>query len=138
MYNFTTYTTRADLIADIAKTTKQPFTTTANVTNALIELNQNGFSTSRGSRAYARKVVVVVTSGNVNDMQKLLTEAKYLKDAGIIIVSIGSGLNANYTNLLEMSSDPALTYIVGDDVHIDVTALESLKTLLVYDYCSHV
>ena len=138
VYYFTTHTTQPDLIADVTKSTKQSFSTTANVTNALNEIMQNGFSVSRGSRADARKVVIVVTSGNANDMQKVLTEAKRLKESGKIIVSIGSGMNANYANLLELSSDPALTFIVGDDVHIDVTVLDYLKTLLVYDYCSHV
>jgi hypothetical protein len=104
----------------------------------LNELKQNGFSAGRGSRPDARKIIVVVTTGSTNDMKQVLTETKKLKNSGKIIVTVGAGLNASYTNLLEISSDPALTFILGDDVHINVKVLDSLKTLLEYDECSHV
>ncbi|XP_060557888.1 collagen alpha-6(VI) chain-like [Ruditapes philippinarum] len=137
VYDFTTYKSRADQIADVSKTTRQTISTTANLANALNELNQNGFSAGKGSRLDARKIVVVVTTGSTNDMQQVLAETKQLKDSGNIIVTVGVGLNAYYTNLLKISSDPTLTFILGDDVHINVNVLDSLKTLLVYDqYCS--
>ncbi|XP_060557921.1 collagen alpha-6(VI) chain-like isoform X1 [Ruditapes philippinarum] len=138
VYDFTTYKSRADQIADISKKTRQTISTTANLANALNELKQNGFSAGRGSRLDARKIIVVVTTGSTNDMKQVLTETNKLRNSGKIIVTVGAGLNANYTNLLEISSDPALTFILGDDVHINVKVLDSLKTLLEYDECSHV
>ncbi|XP_053374307.1 collagen alpha-5(VI) chain-like [Mercenaria mercenaria] len=138
IYSFDKYSERVDLIAEVSKKTKHVFSTNGDVANALGDLYQNGFSSSKGSRSEARQIVVLITSGQLGDMEQVKAEAKRLKDSGKIIITIGTGLSANMTNLLEISSDPAFTYIIGDDVYTDFDVLDSLKTTFVYDYCSNV
>ncbi|XP_060577584.1 collagen alpha-3(VI) chain-like [Ruditapes philippinarum] len=138
VYNFTTHHDRVSLIADDNKKTRQKYNKNVNITRALNDVNKNGFSTLRGSRPYARKILVLVTSGNMNDTQGLKKAAKRVKDSGIIIVTIGTGRSANWINLRDISSDPMLTFVLGDDIHIGVNVLDSLRTTLLYDYCSNV
>jgi hypothetical protein len=138
VYNFTTHHDRVSLIADVNKKTRQEYKKNVDITRALNDVNKNGFSTLRGSRPYARKILVLVTSGNMNDTQGLKKVAKRVKDSGIIIVTIGTGRSANWINLRDISSDPMLTFVLGDDIHIGVNVLDSLRTTLLYDYCSNV
>ena len=138
IFNFTTHSNRVNLIADVNKKTRQESNKNVNITRALTKVNQNGFSSIRGSRSDARKILILITPGKVDDIQEAKKEAKRLKDSGVIIVTIGAGRDVSLTNLLAISSDPALTFVVGDDVHIDVNVLNSLRTTLTYDYCSHV
>ncbi|XP_045169650.2 collagen alpha-5(VI) chain-like [Mercenaria mercenaria] len=138
IYSFDTHGERVDLIAEVSKKTKHVFSTNGDVANALSDLYQNGLSSSKRSRSEARQIVVLITSGHVDDTNQVRAEAQRLKDSGNIIITIGAGLSANMTNLLEISSDPAFTYILGDDVNINVDVLDSLKTTFVYDFCSNI
>lgn len=134
--SFNQFSSQIDLISTVNLKTEKATTFQANVSKALNEIHQEGFTALKGSRQNARQIVVLVTSGKGFDSEKAKEASERLKDSGIIVVTIGAGLNINMTNLLEISTDPAFTYIIGDDVYTDVNVLDSLRTTFVYDYCS--
>lgn len=135
---FNQFSNHIDLISTVNLKTKKATTFQANVSTALNEIHQKGFTTLKGSRPNARQIVILVTSGKGSETKNAKEASKRLKESGRIVVTIGAGLNINMTNLLELSTDPAFTYVIGDDVYTDVSVLDSLRTTFVYDYCSNV
>ncbi|XP_053386521.1 collagen alpha-4(VI) chain-like [Mercenaria mercenaria] len=109
-----------------------------NVTNALKHLRQFGFRSSNGARTETRKLALLVTSGNLENenQHEVLTEAKSLKDTGVILATISIDANINMTSLLlEMASDPMYMYAIGNDLDIGSEVLYTLIGSLDFDVC---
>lgn len=119
-------------------TRRDELTDYANASSALEYIKNNAFSTVKGSRTAARKVVVFITSGNFKDGELAQRKLDDIKRQNITVVAIGVGLQANYTVLLGAASHPALAFVVGEEVYTDVDVLRALKTTFEFEACSNV
>lgn len=136
IFSFNQYKSAADMISLVNVVSVAQGVKRSNMASILSYMGKDGFSTINGARSSSRKIVMTVSAGKFNDDEEDIDSAvQNLKDDGIVMVAIGGGLNANLKNLLSVSNDPSFTYILGDDTNINV--LESLRTLIEYDFCSH-
>jgi uncharacterized protein YegL len=111
---------------------------TSNISRALEYISSDGFTAVKGARTNSRKVVMLFSSGEVDDLTLVKAQSKLLKDAGYLVVTVGIGLEANYANLIQISSDPAFTFILGDEMEQEVDNLEALLSTLEHSLCSHI
>ena len=95
----------------------------SNATNALLHFQNEGFSNTLVDK---RKFIVLFTNGNFHDFDNVVKVADDLKNENIFIVTVGSGHSVNMTSLLQIASDPAFVYVIGDDVHTDISAIYTL------------
>ncbi|XP_053374160.1 uncharacterized protein LOC123531094 [Mercenaria mercenaria] len=136
--NFNQFDNAPALLSTINANTKMKLNSYSNVSSILEYLSSDGFSVGKGTRQHSRKIVVVITPGNAEDLALAKSQSKRLKDSGHFVVTIGVGLAANVTNLVEISSDPALTFILGDDVYQDIRNLDALQSSMEYSFCTHI
>ena len=135
---FHDFSDATSLISEINSNTRIIHGSMANVSNVLEYVHTSGFTSVNGARPNSRKVVIVFSSGLVDDMALTESQSKMLKASGYLVVTVGIGLDANYSNLVDISSDPAFTFILGDDVNQEVDDLEALLSTLEYSTCSHI
>ena len=135
---FNHFSDRPSIISKINANTKMADEPNSNVSKVLEHIYSDGFTAAKGTRAHSRKIVMLFTSGQVDDLTLIKNQSKRLKDSGYLVVTVGIGLEANYTNLVELSSDPAFTFILGDDLKLEVDNLEALLSTLEHSLCSHI
>ena len=135
MFSSDSYTDVEELIANIVTSASQKSGST-NASKAFDHMIQNGFSTSRGDR----NVVILFSSGRYSDsdFNDAKTKAGVLKSGAnsVYVVTVGAGLGSNLTNLLDIASDPAFCFLIGDDLYINKRALQALLSTLEFDFCS--
>ncbi|XP_061191569.1 fat-like cadherin-related tumor suppressor homolog [Saccostrea echinata] len=66
---------------------------------------ENMFLSSKGDRAGATNIMVVLTDGVSNDNER--AEAALVKAAGIVIISVGIGNNLDVPMLIDIAHDPS-------------------------------
>ena len=130
LFTFDTYFDKNELIADVMKSASQ-ISGSTNASKAFDHVLQNGFPRSIRNR----KVLLVFSSARYPDIEHVKTKAQQLKADGVYIVTIGVGLKSDHTNLLDIASDPAFSYLTGEDVYIDKSSLQALLSTLEYDFC---
>ncbi|XP_052774125.1 collagen alpha-5(VI) chain-like [Mya arenaria] len=81
-----------------------------------------------------RKFFILFTQGSTMNTCLGLFQ-RFAKKFDVTVVTIGVGWRTNIKNLLEISSDPAYTYVLGDEMGADETVLYSLFSSLEYDQC---
>ena len=128
LFTFDTYTDTSVLIADVVTSAVQKEGHT-NARKAFDHVIQTGFTGSN------RKIVFLFSSARFTDIDDARTKAQQLKDDGVYIATIGVGLNSNHSNLLDIASDPAFSYLIGEDVYIDNSSLQALLSTLKYEFC---
>lgn len=87
------------------------------------------FDVARGGRPDIPQFLVVITDGEAHDGKDVATNAKAIRDKGVIIYSIGVG-NVNTTQLREISGTPDKVY-----VEKNFEALQSLDKDLQFKLC---
>ena len=127
-FSFDTYSDKDELIAYVVSSASQKDGST-NAGKAFDYVIQSGFQGSN------RKVLLVLSSARYPDIDDVKTKAQQLKSDGVYIVTIGVGLKSDHANLLDIASDPAFSYLTGDDVHIDKSSLQALLSTLEYEFC---
>ena len=128
LFTFDTYTDAKALIADVVTTAVQKKGQT-NASKAFDHVIQTRFTGSN------RKIVLLFSSARFTDIDDVMVKAQQLKDNGIYIATVGVGLNSNHSNLLNIASDPAFSYLIGPDVYIDKSSLQALLSTLEYEFC---
>lgn len=90
-----------------------------NLNQALSYLNSDVFVTRSGSRPMAKKVVILITTGQASDDDKLVlpATATLLKSQGVRIIVVGIGMN---------TIDDTLTGVATDGDHIITIIFENL------------
>ena len=135
MFSSDSYNDVEELIANIVTSASQKSGST-NASKAFDHMIQNGFSTSRGDR----NVVILFSTGifSDSDFNDAKTKAEDLKSGpnAVYIVTVGAGLGSNLTNLLDIASDPAFCFLIGDDLFVNKRALQALLSTLEFDFCS--
>ena len=135
MFSTDSNTDAEKLIADVVNSAAQKSGST-NASKAFDHMIQNGFSTSRGDR----NVVILFSSGrnSDSDFNDAKTKAEVLKSGAnsVYVVTVGAGLGSNLTNLLDIASDPAFCFLIGDDLYVNKSALQALLSTLEFDFCS--
>ena len=135
MFSTDSNTDADKLIADVVNSAAQKSGST-NASKAFDHMIQNGFSTSRDDR----NVVILFSSGRYSDsdFNDAKTKAEVLKSGAnsVYVVTVGAGLGSNLTNLLDIASDPAFCFLIGDDLYVNKSALQALLSTLEFDFCS--
>uniref|UniRef100_A0A2C9L7N8 VWFA domain-containing protein n=1 Tax=Biomphalaria glabrata TaxID=6526 RepID=A0A2C9L7N8_BIOGL len=86
------------------------------------------FSKSSGGRVGAKKVVVMITDGDIDDPDNTLREAKLLENTGVSIFSVGVGVTN--TELLEaLASKPENVFTAVDFVMLDYSKNHLVQTI---------
>ena len=133
-FDFIYHLTTNDLIIAISKSL-QLYSEPGNISNAIDHVTENGFTPSVGHRTDARKFVVLFTNGKTENHNDIEEKASNLKDIGVLMVTVGIGLDANATLLSRLASDPLYAYIIGDDVFTDANVLTSLIGSFEFKVC---
>ncbi len=113
---------------------------TTNTPQALIETRTQCFNPSNGDRRDASNLAIIVTDGLPfpdNRRQPAIEEAKALRDAGAVMVSVGITNVIDEAFLKEMSSPPqalGTNYFTATDFQ----ALESIRRRVVEGTCESV
>lgn len=87
------------------------------------------FDLARGGRPDISQFLIVITDGDAHDAKDIATNAKAIRDKGVIIHSIGVG-KVNTTQLLEISGAADKVY-----VEKDFEALQSIDKDLQFKLC---
>lgn len=103
-----------------------------NTTKVLEHFLTEGFSSSRSE---VRRIMVLFSNGHFGDLDLVTRVANDLKAAGVIIAAVGAGASANMTSLLNIASDPAFVYILGDDVYTETSTINTLKSSFEFYEC---
>lgn len=82
----------------------------ANIGNVLNVTRQNSFTSSRGARSDAAKIVILITDG----ISSISNEAKLLKDNNVTIFCVGVTGAVNEQVLQNVSSHSSYTYITDN------------------------
>ena len=137
VFKFGEFNSSADMIIEVNRQTRYGVSS-ADASEVLRYMNDEGFSVTKGSRSDARKVLVFISSGVLKDVGTVMDEIAVLKSNNVTVVAIGTGTQSNYTVLGEIASDPALVYVVGDDLYRDPYIVASMLSTVEYEFCSNV
>ena len=129
LFTFDTYTDTSVLIADVVTSAVQKEGQT-NASKAFDHVINAGFSGSN------RNILFLFSSARFTDIDDVRTKVQQLKAAGVYIATVGVGLGSNHSNLIDIASDPAFSYLIGEDVYIDNSSLQAILSTLKYDFCS--
>ena len=133
-FDFSFGQTVDDVMIYIGQHTKQ-WTGPANLSRALDHVTNSGFDAATGSRSAARKFVVVFLHGLSDDYTAVKSSADALKRSGVTMATVGLGYT-NMTSLLELASDPALAFSVGEDINIPYKVLSAMAGSMEFDVCN--
>lgn len=136
-FQLTDYMTSSDIVVKMNKL-GQLLSSSANVSRALEYLRKFSFLNSSGARDATRKIALLVINADFNaeNVKDMTDEADRLKDSGVILVIITIGISDSLTTLLSMASDPAFTFVLGDDTNVGYDALFALLGSLDFDTCN--
>ena len=134
IFDFNVYDQNGKAISAIQKTAFEPVGH-ANLSMVLDYFLGEGFTESRGGRHGFRKVLILLTNGFFADSAKVSEKARALREAGVILVTISTGKDVNVTSLIDLTSDPSFTFIVGEEVFIPNSVLNVLNGIMKYEVC---
>lgn len=102
--------------------------------NALRLLREEGFHGQEvEQRPEAAKIVIILTDGLSISPDTTAREAKFMKNNGIQIFSIGIGEGIDKQELIDMASEPTDKFLLHVD---DFGALDNIKTTLAARACT--
>lgn len=109
--------------------------TEGNITKALQHARMTGFLVSSGARSDTRKFVILVTSRDFSeDIAEIKVEAENLKESGVTLVTVAIDAETA-DHYLDIATDPAFVYILGNEVRTPHNVLYTLVGSLDYDVC---
>ena len=124
------YHDRASLLAAIAKISYHSGVTYTD--KALAYVRQNSFLPSKGARANATNLVILLTDGQSTVPSKTTAEAANLKnmtDTTVIAIGIGSGVRQSELNTIASDAAHAITVA-------NFNALQTVKSQLTFVACN--
>jgi len=137
VFQFGQYNSSSKMITEVNIQTRYNLTK-AYGSGVLQYINNEGFSTTKGSRSDARKVLVFISAGKIEDVDAVRREIAAIKSNDVTVVAVGTGLQSNFTVLKDIASDPALVFVVGNELHRDPFIMSSMLSIVEYEFCSNV
>jgi len=137
VFDFGEYNSSDAMISTINTNTRRR-NTFVDVINVIEHVKAEGFLTNSKLRGSARKILIFVSSSDFDYVQLVQSEMDTLKNNNVTIITIGVGLTANITTLRNIATDPALMYILGEELYIAPSVVRSLLSNIVYEFCSHI
>ena len=109
------YTVKSTLLTQIDRVRYRGGGT--DIAKALNEVYDNQFKTSNGARNGAIKVLVLITDGKAEGsraVEDMLTAAQTIRDAGIIILSVGIKSGVDIDQLTQIAGDASRVFSADD------------------------
>jgi hypothetical protein len=131
-FSLTTYTKHDDLYVALSKIlhTEEE----ANLTNALLYVQDHGFTPLNGGRSHSRKIIVIHSSGNWSDSGSIRSELSRLVANGYRVFFIVNTYDESYEDAL-INTVPQLygiLYAASTDLYKGLRAVASEAT---YETC---
>ncbi|WAR23433.1 hypothetical protein MAR_037102 [Mya arenaria] len=76
-------------------------------------------------------------SAFINNIETSFRSIRFAKKFDVTVVTIGVGWRTNIKNLLEISSDPAYTYVLGDEMGADETNMINVLCSSITEECNY-
>lgn len=95
---------------------------TTNTDVALKFARLQSFTVPYGARSGVSRIAIVLTDGKSNTPTNTAQEARFLKDAGVLVLSIGIGTSIDQTELQNIASSPLDVFQVNNFNILDTIA----------------